>query len=243
MDSVSPALNLLCASSASRSLADESTRWSAGILVGGLPWWAVALSTVLLGPVSLRYFDRGFWHPATSRACVRPRGGDRRWSWRSWAGGFATPLLRRRAGVLATGLMLGIIWAAWHLLAAWWGSGTSGAVHDEQLPARPVPGSAGSVWVYEHRESAGGDAHAWKPHRHVAHDGARRGSPAGLRSGGRVWVAPRSSGPQLDHHRPRPPAGLLVCSPGLHRRSPRVWAARAGGGRRARAPCSDWCCC
>lgn len=37
--------------------------------------------------------------------------------------GFATPMLRRRFGVPATGLLLGMVWAAWHLLAAWWGSG------------------------------------------------------------------------------------------------------------------------
>ncbi len=36
--------------------------------------------------------------------------------------GFATPMLRRRFGVPATGLLLGMVWAAWHLLAAWWGS-------------------------------------------------------------------------------------------------------------------------
>jgi membrane protease YdiL (CAAX protease family) len=36
--------------------------------------------------------------------------------------GFATPLLRRRFSVPATGLLLGLVWAAWHLLAALWGS-------------------------------------------------------------------------------------------------------------------------
>jgi membrane protease YdiL (CAAX protease family) len=39
--------------------------------------------------------------------------------------GFAVPtLLRLRHGVLATGLIVGIPWAAWHLLVAFWASGT-----------------------------------------------------------------------------------------------------------------------
>src|SRR5215204_4901935 len=39
--------------------------------------------------------------------------------------GFATPtLLRLRHGVLATGLIVGVPWAAWHLLVAFWASGT-----------------------------------------------------------------------------------------------------------------------
>jgi uncharacterized protein len=39
--------------------------------------------------------------------------------------GFATPtLLRLRYGVLATGLIVGVPWAVWHLLVAFWASGT-----------------------------------------------------------------------------------------------------------------------
>ena len=34
--------------------------------------------------------------------------------------GVALPLLRRRVGVMASGLILGTVWAAWHLLPAWW---------------------------------------------------------------------------------------------------------------------------
>jgi membrane protease YdiL (CAAX protease family) len=34
--------------------------------------------------------------------------------------GVALPLLRRRFGVAASGLILGVVWAAWHLLPAWW---------------------------------------------------------------------------------------------------------------------------
>lgn len=38
--------------------------------------------------------------------------------------GFATPELRRRYGTLATGIILGAAWAAWHLLVGVWASGT-----------------------------------------------------------------------------------------------------------------------
>lgn len=37
--------------------------------------------------------------------------------------GFATPALRRRHGILATGLMVGVPWAVWHLLVGFWASG------------------------------------------------------------------------------------------------------------------------
>jgi membrane protease YdiL (CAAX protease family) len=43
--------------------------------------------------------------------------------------GFAVPGLRRRYGVLATGLIVGVLWAAWHVLVVVWGIGNSaGAV-------------------------------------------------------------------------------------------------------------------
>jgi membrane protease YdiL (CAAX protease family) len=45
--------------------------------------------------------------------------------------GCATPALRRRYGALATGLILGVVWAAWHVLAAAWGGGN-------RFPASPV---------------------------------------------------------------------------------------------------------
>jgi membrane protease YdiL (CAAX protease family) len=38
--------------------------------------------------------------------------------------GFAVPRLRHRHGVLATGLIVGIMWGAWHLLQALWIGGT-----------------------------------------------------------------------------------------------------------------------
>jgi uncharacterized protein len=40
--------------------------------------------------------------------------------------GFAVPtLLRQRHGVLSTGLIVGLLWGAWHFLVSFWGSGTS----------------------------------------------------------------------------------------------------------------------
>jgi membrane protease YdiL (CAAX protease family) len=38
--------------------------------------------------------------------------------------GFATPRLRRRHGVVTTGLVVGVVWGAWHLLQALWVGGT-----------------------------------------------------------------------------------------------------------------------
>ena len=37
--------------------------------------------------------------------------------------GFATPSLKKRHSVLATGLVMGVLWSAWHILPAIWGMG------------------------------------------------------------------------------------------------------------------------
>jgi uncharacterized protein len=43
--------------------------------------------------------------------------------------GFAIPRLRLRYGVLTTGLIVGVLWGAWHFLVNFWASGvTSGAI-------------------------------------------------------------------------------------------------------------------
>jgi membrane protease YdiL (CAAX protease family) len=39
--------------------------------------------------------------------------------------GFAIPQLRLRYSVFTTGLIVGILWGAWHLLQMWWVGGTS----------------------------------------------------------------------------------------------------------------------
>lgn len=37
--------------------------------------------------------------------------------------GFAIPMIRKRFSSFTTGLAVGIVWGAWHLLVVWWGSG------------------------------------------------------------------------------------------------------------------------
>jgi membrane protease YdiL (CAAX protease family) len=75
--------------------------------------------------------------------------------------GFAVPVLRRRHGPLATGLIVGFLWGAWHYLIAFWASGTPTgelsltrflpgmAFYVASLPAYRVL----MVWLYERTES------------------------------------------------------------------------------------------
>jgi membrane protease YdiL (CAAX protease family) len=75
--------------------------------------------------------------------------------------GFAIPGLRRRYGVLATGLIVGFLWGAWHYIAAFWGSGNASGEFDvplllaqmlfyvAALPAYRVL----MVWVYDRTKS------------------------------------------------------------------------------------------
>jgi membrane protease YdiL (CAAX protease family) len=73
--------------------------------------------------------------------------------------GFAIPKMRHRYGVLATGLFVGVLWGAWHLLQRYWTSGvTSGDISLALWLADAVIGTlVGSlvayrvlmVWVYE----------------------------------------------------------------------------------------------
>jgi len=69
--------------------------------------------------------------------------------------GFAIPLLRRRHGVFATGVIAGVLWGAWHFLVVWWGStGSAGGVPmTTYLPAMLFsflpPYRVLMVWVYD----------------------------------------------------------------------------------------------
>ena len=68
--------------------------------------------------------------------------------------GFVTPALRLRYGVLATGLVVGLAWAAWHLLVAFWASGTvSGSLALASYVLDPflflVVFRVLMVWVYD----------------------------------------------------------------------------------------------
>jgi hypothetical protein len=72
--------------------------------------------------------------------------------------GFATPELRRRYSVLTTGLIVGVLWAVWHLLVAFWASGTvSGAFSLTSFLLDPFLFLVGfrvlMVWVYDRTQS------------------------------------------------------------------------------------------
>ncbi len=51
--------------------------------------------------------------------------------------GFATPELRRRHGTLASGLVVGLLWATWHIFPTYWGSGDASGKLDLGLLAPP----------------------------------------------------------------------------------------------------------
>jgi uncharacterized protein len=68
--------------------------------------------------------------------------------------GFAIPELRRRHGVVATGVVVGLLWAAWHLLVAFWGSGVyAGTLNLASYMLDPLLFLVGfrvlMVWVYD----------------------------------------------------------------------------------------------
>lgn len=72
--------------------------------------------------------------------------------------GFATPELRRQYGVLPTGIIVGVLWAAWHLLVAFWGSGAvSGTLSLTSYLLDPFLFLTAyrvlMVWVYDRTES------------------------------------------------------------------------------------------
>jgi membrane protease YdiL (CAAX protease family) len=77
--------------------------------------------------------------------------------------GFAIPALRRRHGVLTTGLIVGSLWGAWHFLVNVWASGVSAGslVLSLFLPGILVGLLIGAlpafrllmVWVYDRTES------------------------------------------------------------------------------------------
>jgi len=75
--------------------------------------------------------------------------------------GFATPELRRRYGVVTTGLIVGILHAVWHFLPTFWGSGDSSGALDLLLFLPPCLFYIGvlpayrvlMVWVYDRTKS------------------------------------------------------------------------------------------
>jgi membrane protease YdiL (CAAX protease family) len=71
--------------------------------------------------------------------------------------GFAVPRLRLRYGILATGIIVGLLWGAWHFLPFWKSDTFSGALPLILLLARLFswlpPYRVLMVWVYDHTES------------------------------------------------------------------------------------------
>lgn len=73
--------------------------------------------------------------------------------------GFAIPRLRRRYGVLAAGLIVGVLWSGWHFLVVAWGIGDRAGTVPVAL-FMIVDGLAGlpafrvlMVWVYDRTQS------------------------------------------------------------------------------------------
>lgn len=75
--------------------------------------------------------------------------------------GFVTPKLRFRDSIFKTGLIIGVLWGAWHFLPVFWGSGDiNGKIDWNQfLPglfshyAVLIPFRIILVWVHEHTNS------------------------------------------------------------------------------------------
>ncbi len=75
--------------------------------------------------------------------------------------GFATPRLRTRYGVFATGLIVGLLWGAWHYITAVFGSGTPAGEFSLDIFLPPMFFYVGvlpayrmlMVWVYDRTES------------------------------------------------------------------------------------------
>jgi membrane protease YdiL (CAAX protease family) len=75
--------------------------------------------------------------------------------------GFATPKMRERRGVLASGLITGLLWGLWHFILAFWASGTPSGAFSWALFLPWIPYNIGVLpvyrvlmgWVYERTQS------------------------------------------------------------------------------------------
>lgn len=71
--------------------------------------------------------------------------------------GFAVPRMRMKYGVFTTGLLVGLLWGAWHFLVNWEGDTFSGALPLALLLARLFSWLPAyrvlMVWVYDQTES------------------------------------------------------------------------------------------
>jgi membrane protease YdiL (CAAX protease family) len=154
---------LLDGRSGFRNLFSRLIKWRVG-----LHWYAVALltaplliSTILLG---LSLFSAEI-QPAIFTSAVEPAvilsavvvglfvGLFEELGWT----GFAVPRLRPRYGILNSGLIVGIVWGAWHFPPFWESDTFSGAIPFFLLILRLFawlpPYRVLMVWVYDHTES------------------------------------------------------------------------------------------
>ena len=112
-----------------RELGARLLRWRVG-----LRWWAIALlaapltlvaTLFLLALVSPDYIPQILTTPDRPAllflglAAGLSAGFFEELGWT----GFAIPRMRLRFGLATTGLVVGLLWGAWHLLTTWWGSG------------------------------------------------------------------------------------------------------------------------
>jgi len=75
--------------------------------------------------------------------------------------GFAVPKIKQHYGVLATGLIVGFLWGAWHVPVTFWASGDSSGVLSLRLFLPPLlfyilvlpVFRVLMVWVYDHTDS------------------------------------------------------------------------------------------
>ena len=148
-----------------RDLLARMTRWRVGarwyavaLLTAPLVFTAVLLALSLISPEFLpRIFTTSDKAPLVLMGLAV--GVDAIFEELAWTG-FAIPRVRRRYGVLATGLFIGVLWQAWHLFQGYWASGvTTGEVSMTLWLADTVVGvfvgqlvayRVLMVWVYEH---------------------------------------------------------------------------------------------
>jgi CAAX protease family protein len=149
-----------------RALFSSLGRWRAP-----LRWWLVALLTAPLVmtvvPMVVALFAPQYMPGIFATADKAPLIGMGIGAGLStlleeigWTG-FAIPQLRKRYGVLRTGLIAGVLWAGWHLLVNFWSSGTA----SRELALAPLLTSLFfswgiltafrvlMVWVYGHAPS------------------------------------------------------------------------------------------
>lgn len=164
-----------------RNLGTRLLKWRVGAR-----WYAIALLTapllimavlLALSLISPQFLPRIFTTSDTASlllmglAVALPTGILEELGWT----GFATPRMRLRYGVLGAGLIVGMLWGAWHLPINYWASGVTSAEVSLYLGApvahwhirRATHGLQGvdGLGLRAHRwEPAGSDPHARKPH-------------------------------------------------------------------------------